>query len=324
MTVSLPNTSPGRAKAFLVLLGSLVVGIIGPIIATSYTERTAVELQLLSQSSLVDRANEIEKLQVSYDKRVVSGLSRVELALVNTGRRSIRSADVTSAITVTIDTGRILDVRTDLLTPPNLQVDYQIDPSGRFVTMGSPLLNSGDRIRFTLLVDRTPPPQVSASARIAGLHDITQTDRRREVRSIWRVLPWSFYPVSLATAVSLILLIFFSYAGGYVHRTRYIWRFRDVLLGARPTPEQYARALHLTFDSDPRLEPKVRQILDSMPPGKPIAPEPIEVLNRTVERHIRDARVSSYWIMFTLLVLVLIGSVYLWYVVVASARGVGG
>jgi len=325
MPVSLPKVPPGRVTSLvLAALGTLAVGIVGPIISSWYTERIAVELQLLAQSALVDGASELEKLQVTYDKRLVSGLSRVELNLVNTGRKSIRAGDVVSPITIAVDSGRILDVRTEQLIPLDLQVSYRFDPSRRSLTMAAPLLNPGDGIRFTLLVEYTPPPRVSASARIVGLHAITLTDRRPEMRSIWSAIAWPAYPASLGAAVALLALIFFSYVGGYAHRTRHVWRFRHAFVSSTPTPQQYAQALELTFGSDPGLEASVRPILDNLPPARPIPPPQLEILTRSVEKHVRDVRVSSYWIMLALFALFVVGSTYALSAIVGAARGLGG
>jgi len=198
----------------------------------------ALELQLIAQSSLVDASSELAKLQVTYNKHPVSSLSRVELKLVNRGRKPIHGEDVISPIIVGIDSGRILEVRSDQNLPSPQQVRFELDTNHRWVIVRAPLLNPQDAAGFTLLIDRAPAPRVSASARIVGLHAITLSDRRRESGSIWSRLSWTVYLVSFGVAVALLALVFFAYVAGFTHKTRYVWRFRHPFLGSSPTPEQ--------------------------------------------------------------------------------------
>src|SRR6266511_518406 len=265
------NAPPVRVTAlvFAGLIG-LATSILGPIIVHWYTERVALELQLVAQSSLVDASTELAKLQVTYDNHPLSSLSGVELNLVNTGRKPIHGEDVISPIIVAIDSGRILDVRTDQNLPSPQQIRFDLDTNRRWVIVHAPLLNPRDAVRFTLLIDRTPAPRVSASARIVGLHAITLSDRRRESGSIWSRLSWTVYLVSFGVALALLALVFFAYVAGFTHKTRYVWRFRHAFLSSSPTPEQYANLLELAFGEEAVLRTVVNPILDGLAAGRPI------------------------------------------------------
>lgn len=324
MPGSLPNTPPGRltALAFAALIG-LATSILAPIIVHWYTDRVAVELQLVAQSSLVDASTELAKLQVAYDRHPVSSLSRVELNLVNTGRKPIHGEEVISPIIVAIDSGRILDVRTDQNLPSPQQIRFELDTNRRWVIVHAPLLNPNDAARFTLLIDRAPPPRVSASARIVGLHAITLSDRRRASSSLWSTLSWTVYLVSFGVALTLLALVFLAYVGGFTHKTRYVWRFRHAFLNSSPTPEQYGNALELAFGEDALLQAVVNPMLAGLAAGRSIPPQHLDTLNRAVEKHIRDARVRSYWIIVALFILQAIGSVYVVSTFVAAARRLG-
>jgi len=297
------------------------LAILVPIGWSLYRERIAVELQLLSQSVLVDAAQTLKKVQVTYDQRTVPGLSRVELGLVNTGRKAIRSQDVTTPITVVIDSGRILDVLTDRLMPENLQVHFTVDTTRQSVVVTTPLLNPGDGVRFTLLIGRTLPPHVSASARIVGLHRVSLADRRPEMRPLWRTVPWPVYLALLGTVVTFLVLVVALYTAGYSHRERHVWRERHSFLPASPTSEQYARALEICFGEDPALASKVRTTIDALVPNKQIPQPQLDTLNRAVEKHIRDSRVRIYWTIVVLVLFSTAGTLFVTFSVVHAVRG---
>src|SRR6266545_1910851 len=321
MSISPQHQVPRERGSFFFRLILPALAILVPIGWSLYRERIAVELQLLSQSVLVDAAQTPKKVQVTYDQRSVPGLSRVELGLVNSGRKAIRGQDVTTPITVVIDSGRILDVLTDRLTPENLQVHFTVDTTRQSVVVTTPLLNPGDGVRFTLLIGRTSPPHVSASARIVGLHRVSLADRRPEMRPLWRTVPWPIYLALLGTVVTFLFLVVALYTAGYSHRARHVWRERHFFLPESPTPEQYAGALQICIGEDPALASKVGATIDGLVPNRQIPQPQLDTLNKAVEKHIRNSRVRVYWTIVVLGLFSTAGALFVTFSVVHAVRG---
>jgi len=312
-----PRTSAGIAKPLMVTLTGIAV----TILVNAYLQRSALELQLIAQSALVERAKATEKVRVTYGNDAVAGLSRIELALVNSGRKAIRSSDIVSPITIVVDSGQVLDVLTEELSPPDLTVRFSIDSARRSVTLDAPLINPGDGVRFTLLVGRTPPPHVTASARIAGVRALHIADRRPENRPLWKTVTWPVYLASLGTVVAFLAFALFLYAAANLQRARHYWSSKSLFLPDHASPEMYAQALELTFGSDPGLEAKVRPILDQAAAGRSLSKEIRDALTATVEKHIRDVRVSSYRFVVGALFFFLMGSGYVLYSIARVVRG---
>ena len=318
------NSSRAKIRAAIGAVVGIGLTIVIPIVWDLYRQRVALELQLLAQSTLVESPGGVEKLQVAYDKQIVRGLSRVELALVNNGRRSIRSDEVVAPIRFTIDSGRILDVRVEQLNPTDLQVRFKLDTAGKSLALSAPLLNPGDAVRFTLLIGYTPPPLVRASARIEGLRSVSLTDRRREARPLWKAVAWQVYPAAGGTAVAFLLLFTALYRTGYYQKERHVWRFRSSVISQSPTLDDYNRVLALAFRSNPVLQSRVGPISIGLPEKKAMPQPQQDALERAVERYIREIRLTGTWIVLVLALLAAVGAIYVVQSIASASRGLAG
>ncbi len=317
----MPETGPRASASIAKPLMVTLTGIAITIFLNAYLQRSALELQLIAQSALVEHARGTEKVRVTYGHDAVAGLSRIELALVNSGRKAIRSSDVVSPITILVDSGRVLDVLTEDLSPTDLTVTFSIDSARRSVTIHAPLLNPGDGVRFTLLVGATPPPRVTASAHIAGLWALHIVDRRPENRPLWRLLSWPVYLASFGTVVAFLAFAVFVFASAILQRERHYWSNRSRFLPEHASPEVFAGALELTFGADPLFEAKVGPILSQAVSGMPLTKEIRDALTAIIEKHIRDVRVSSYRFVVAALFFFLVGAGYVLYAIAAIVRG---
>lgn len=310
-----------KAKSTIAALAALAATVVAPIVWDWYAQRVALELQLLAQSVLVERTGDMDKLNVTYDGITVPGLSRVEVALVNTGRKPIRSTDVLSPVTITIDSGQVLDVRAEQLLPTDLELGFRVDSSRHSVVLTAPLLNPGDAARFTLLVALTRPPEVSASARIAGLRTLRLTDRRPESRPFWRALSWPVYLASVGTSVAFVALALFLYGIGYTRRERHYWRARSYHLPRPPSPEQYRSVISLILGPDAVEQKEVRRILESAIPNRPLTEDQKDGITRAIEHDLRQARVVGHWTAVLLFIFFVVGLGYMVYSLIRVARG---
>jgi hypothetical protein len=144
----------------------------------------------------------IDKLQFSYDGRPVAKLSKLAFVLVNTGRTAIRASDIVAAPAIILFGTSILDVRIDSVSPANLIVVPKLDPPNHSVSLEFPLLNPGDQIQFSVLVE-SEDPKVEATARIAGLTTLAYLDQRAEMDTVRRSVPWTVWVVGVFTAFCL-------------------------------------------------------------------------------------------------------------------------
>ena len=145
------------------LIGLLLatVGLLIPIAWDYYRSRIRLELQHLTTSILVQPGANIEGLHISFASQVIPSLSQLEFVLLNTGSRPIRGEDLVSRPTLRfVDGVELLDVATQSVVPDNLQHTLTMDSVDRSVTLDFPLMNPGDRVRFTVL----------ATGPLAGFH----------------------------------------------------------------------------------------------------------------------------------------------------------
>jgi hypothetical protein len=166
--------SAGLATTIGLIIGA--VGVLAPISWDWYKSRSALELQLLSNSLLVSPVTGAEKLNFVYDGQPVTSLTRLEFGLANTGRTPIREADIVSPPVINLQPAKIVDAQIGQLRPGNLQVQSTENNDGHSISLRFPLLNPGDSFHLTLLVS-AGRPEISSDARIAGISELGFVDR---------------------------------------------------------------------------------------------------------------------------------------------------
>lgn len=316
MTLS-PAAPRFSIKTVLVLAATIAV----PIAYQWYSERVALEVQIWSQSVLVERPGGLEKLDVKWDGVPVKGLSRIDVAVVNTGWKPIRPIDIVSPIEITLDSGQVLEVRPDRVEPRNVEIRFIVDSSRRSVTLEAPLLNRGDVIRFTILANVTPPPGITPAARVTAMRALTVTDRRQASRPLWRKVPWSVYLVSVGTVGAFLAFSFFLYLSAYVRAARHRWAMRP---GYAATTVEYRELISWILGPETLEQEEVRGALLGTVPNRPLTVEQANRLEAAVGKQIRDVRVRTHWISAVLLLFFAVGLLYVALSVArAAGRGVG-
>jgi hypothetical protein len=190
------------------------LGILAPILWDRYRSRTALELQILSTATVVERGQGIEKLRIMYDTASVPAVSRIDFALINTGSTAITKPQVVEAPTLILKSGRMLEVQIVRSDPAGVRASLSLDPSGERLSMSFPLLNGGDALFFSILAS-TDQPSLTVSGRIAGVRQLALRDRRQQtVTRPVRKLTVSFYIVSAVTAFVLVILLVGIYIAG--------------------------------------------------------------------------------------------------------------
>ena len=191
------------------LLGLLIaaVGIITPIIWDHYKTRSALELQYISSTSLVQVGQTIDNLTVLYKSKKIPNITKVNFALLNSGRLPIRGQDIVTNPQITFSpSNEILELRVERVTPPELEITPRLDVKKNLIEMSFPLLNKLDRIEFSVLVSGINPT-FNASTRISGISNLQVIDKTSNAGNKYKNISWKFYVVAPLTA--FIIFIFF-------------------------------------------------------------------------------------------------------------------
>lgn len=287
------GTTPARVGVVSILgLIAVVLGILVPILWDRYKTRTALELQLLSSTTIVQSDATLPKLRLFYGEQAITGMTKIRYALINTGRTSLATERVVTAPWVDVsDSSEILEVTVDRLVPPDLQFVPQLDSARQRVSLVFPLFNPGDRAEFSILA-AGPPPPLDAGARITGLSQLTVIDRSDELTGsdVDRPrLTWTFY---LAASTSVLsLLLFLGFFGTLVAESEARDLFAGDLLkwpsgATRPDYEGFINTVFST-KSDDELR-KVRDLVAQLPDQQPPTPEQDEQL-RVAVKEMADA-----------------------------------
>lgn len=190
------------------------VGVLSPMAWDYYQSRIQLELHHLTTNNLVQPGTNIEGLQISFASRAIPSLSQLEFVLLNTGSRPIRGADLVSKPTLRFtDDVELLDVTTQSVLPDNLQHTLTMNGPDRNVAVDFPLMNPGDRVRFTVLATGLAP-EFTAAARVVGLNQLVVRDRREVSEDDGREVHWIVYVLGVISACLLVFTLFGIHAAG--------------------------------------------------------------------------------------------------------------
>ena len=275
------------------LIGLLLatVGVLAPIAWDYYQSRIQLELQHLATNTLVQPNENIKGLQISFASRVIPSLSQLEFVLLNTGSRPIRGEDLVSKPTLRFVEGvELLDVATQSVVPDNLQHTLTVDSTDRSVTLDFPLMNPGDRLRFTVLAT-SPAPDFNADARIVGLNRLEIRDRREVAGGDTRDLNWMVYVLA---GVSSLLLLFFLLAIYSVGKEKELALLAECGLLVLPrgkTGAEYRQYITELYGGQKSQElSMVMSYLDSVNGNVPLANTEYQKLNALLGSALRDTR----------------------------------
>lgn len=190
------------------LIATIVIGIltiIAPIAWDYAKNHSQLQLQLLSQSVLIEKEKGLDKLRVFYDDQEVQKLTRFSFLLMNAGRTPILQQDLVSPprIVFTVES-KILEFKTESLSYDNLQVTYTPNAENNVLSISSPLLNPNDHIQFSILVEGADPA-FHCDARVKNIKELQYVDRRSELTSKRSRVSWLVYPVGFFTIMFAIV-----------------------------------------------------------------------------------------------------------------------
>lgn len=179
------------------------MAVIAPILWDRYKSKAALEIQLVSSTSLFNTTTRLDKLQVLYGSQPIRDLTSTAFTVRNTGRTPLRSSDLVTPPTITLpDSIQLLEVRQELSDPPDLAYVVHSDTGARSVTLVFSLLNPTDVIRLAVIT-AGPVRTFQAGGRIAGVSRLSLVNR---VERPSREGQGSLTPAGLMVLVALTCL----------------------------------------------------------------------------------------------------------------------
>lgn len=177
----------------LTILGLILaaMSIVAPILWDRWNSRCELTLTQNQITDLVERKADVKGLQIYYFGNVVTSLSKATFTLENTGHTPITKSDVVVPPQLLIEKASVLSAALDRMRPPNLGA--RISSAGNAVQVSFDLLNPGDSVTFSVLVDSSSP-EFLASARIKNIPELHYVTAQKQLvfKKSW---PWSVYIV---------------------------------------------------------------------------------------------------------------------------------
>lgn len=165
------------SKMLILTILTLIVTSIG--VATPFLWKSSskeISVKITQNAPLIEPAEYIKGLRITYEEMEVSALSRVYFEITNSGQSAIEFEDVVEPIEIAlvgenrfVNRGEILSSIIVDTTPNNLNIE--LDASKSKIKLAFKLLNPGDKVVLSILVN-VSKPRFSTSARISGVKEI--------------------------------------------------------------------------------------------------------------------------------------------------------
>jgi len=280
----------------LTILG-LVVGILGlaiPIAWEQYKSAASLEVKMISAATVIEKAAVLDKIEIKYGGRTVDRVTQLAFKITNTGSSPIRSTDVVAPLTVTTRGAEVLDARVDGFEPAEVVATIESAEGNEAVIVRFPLLNPGDAVYVTVLVNGAIPDW-SASARITGIRSISMTTANTESVAVARPLSWRFYLAAAGTGILILLSMLSLTNGGKERGVREMIRQEAFSLPTFDTREEYERFIEtvirpLKTKSD---AVKILKVLDPLPVGTSLSETEKRVAGAAINSVIENVSAST-------------------------------
>jgi hypothetical protein len=278
--------APSRVSSLPNGLLLAAIALIGPILWDVYKNSTELTLEHLVTTTLIGQEQLPERLVVTYDGQPTSQLSTLVFALTNSGNTVIRAADVVQYPALEVKgPARLLAAELDHVSPPGVIANIETESiSTGKVSVTFPVLNPGDRIRFSVLVSSLLP-QYAASARIAGVRQlkIVEPQKPRETAKGLADVRWPVYLVAAVTFFLFRMVIFLVSMLGRSQELKVLWERNLIQFPEGITPSELEHLVGgIVQPHEPIATPFRIPALAHLPQGEPIPKEYLAQANRYV------------------------------------------
>ena len=190
----------------LTIMGLFIalLGVIIPIAWDLWNSSAEVTLTINKTATIVEKKNNVEKLQILYGGRQVDSLSKTSFEIKNTGRKAVTVDDLISNPRIALKEGNILEAEIVKSSPENIDKNIVIDEKS--ISLEFKLLNPGDLIVFSILSDVKDPEFIS-SARIKNVRNLKIMKAEEQVMINGNV---GFLVYLVGIFSMLFLLVFFA------------------------------------------------------------------------------------------------------------------
>jgi hypothetical protein len=170
----------------LTIIGLIIasIGIIAPITWDWWNKRSEITIETKQSLTILQKEKSIEKLEITFDGKIISSLSKTIITLTNTGRISITKADVIEPVTIRFANSDILEVAITKQSPPNLNADLSNDSHN--IIANFQLLNPGEELEISVLTAEGIP-SFTANARIKNVSQIALLNLDKQQKFNWGV-----------------------------------------------------------------------------------------------------------------------------------------
>jgi hypothetical protein len=306
-----------KGKIRDVALWSLFVaaaGVIAPIILGHYQNSAELTLKEKSSTAIINLAHVPEDLAVTYAGVQIQNLTTIGFELSNTGNKPIQAGQLIEIPRITFrNSARVLSAHIDSAFPPDVEAVLNTTPDKSSVAIEFPLLNVGDRVSFSVLVDQASPTY-RTSARIVGIRELTFAKAPPRAKLNLGSVSWGSFIVLGATSFCFLILIVGGMSLAEERRTNQLWKARLIRFPknvSSSTFRKYFDELFRGIKIDSERAP-IRQLLDALPPEKLFS----DADNKRLETEIGKA-LASFSVSRTMLLLIgvlaCIGSGYIFH-----------
>jgi hypothetical protein len=260
------------------------LGVIAPIVWDRYQNASQLTLTEKDSTAIISFANVPQDLTVTYGGAKIQNLTRIGFELANTGSKPIQSEQLVGRPQIIFgNSARILSASVDGASPPGVAVSLKTMPDKDALGIDFPLLNVGDKVEFSLLVDQASPVYLT-SARIVGIHALTFERLPHRAKLNLGSLSWGAYVVILTTLLCLILIL-----GGWAvyleeRRTVQRWKLGRIFFPRSVTPGEFRMYLDLITQKLKRYDDMgaARRLLTTLPEGQAVAEAESERLRAAI------------------------------------------
>ena len=185
----------------------VVVGIIGVILTIKSSKKKKLSF-LIENSTIFDEKNLVEKLQVSYDHKPLSGFSNAKILIINNGQEAIGGNDISSREPVRVkvsESHEILNVSIEYLGDNRVSINKM---NHQEFAIEFDFLNPKEVIVVSFLHDGTPFSEIEFLGRIKGVNNfenLYQKDRGKYYSTIFTLI--SILSLSMMAVISFFTSI---------------------------------------------------------------------------------------------------------------------
>lgn len=166
-----------------------IVGVLAPIIWDLWSSSAEVTLTTAHTVTIVEKKTDVENLVILYDDQKINTLSKSSFEFKNTGRTAITASDLISDPKLELKDGKIFEAEIDETSPDN--IDASVSAVGSVITLNFKLLNPGDYIKFSALID-VSDPVFSASSRIKNVKALQVVKAEDQVKVSGNIGFWVY------------------------------------------------------------------------------------------------------------------------------------